>query len=228
MKASPLVSAAAVLTFSALAHATPGVGSFNTDAFNLSGALDRELPAVGTAVEAVVGGGYMQGAGGAGDIGSVEDVTGAGGGLELQVGARVLPWLAVGVYGTLARFSRGDELAEGTRVRAATAGVQAVWHTRPSRSLDPWISLGAGWRGLWLTPSGESASSLQGVELARVQLGIDYRFTRWLAIAPVIGASVTMFLAQNTAATEDLMSLDDNRVNFYGFTGVVGRFDVGL
>jgi hypothetical protein len=102
-----------------------------------------------------------------------------------------------------------------------------VWHARESRSLDPWISVGAGWRGLWLSPRGGETSSVHGIEVFRLQLGIDYRFTPRLSIAPVIGASASVFVVENAAMESSLTAVHDNRLNLYGFTGVLGRFDIG-
>lgn len=207
------------------AHAD--LDSFNPDAFNLSGALDREVGPTRTAVEVALGAGYTQGVGGAGSAGSVEDVTGPGGTVELQLGLRAHPQLFVGVYGTLARFRHGEMFADGSRIEGATAGIQAVWHSRASRSLDPWIGLGAGWRGLWITPRDAASSSVHGIEIIRLHLGIDYRFTRWFAIAPVIGASASLFLREGAEMAIELTKVRDNRLNLYGFTGVLGRFDIG-
>jgi hypothetical protein len=206
------------------AMANPRPGSLNSDAFDLSGALDRDIAPTPRALEVVVGGGYTQGAGDAGGAGSVEELTGPGGGLEIQVGTRLVPQFSLALYGTIARFKHGDSIADGTRAHAATAGVQAAWHSREARALDPWVGVGLGWRELRLATMDAPASSLHGAEL-RIQLGIDYRFTRRLAIAPVIGASLAMFLAETTAS--GLTAVRNHGINFYGFTGVLGRFDLG-
>ena len=220
-----LVVVASVLALGASAQAHPD--SFNPNALDLSSVLDREVPVTPPSLELAIGGGYTQGIGGAGASGSLEDMTGPGGALELQIGARIAPAWSVGLYGTLARFRHGDMSGDGSRAEAATAGVQAVWHGRAAWSVDPWVSVGAGWRALWLTPANAPASTLYGIEALRLQLGIDYRFSRRLAISPVIGASVVVFVAENGAMTNGFTSLDDNRLNFYGFTGLLGRFDFG-
>jgi hypothetical protein len=227
VKAKQMIPAVLVSLVATVAAADTRVGSFNSDAFNLSGALDRDVAPTQPALEIAVGAGYTQGVGGAGGAGSIEDVTGPGGSFELQVGARLSPGFSVGLYGTFARFQHGDAIGEGGRAHAATAGIQAMWHARQSRSLDPWISVGAGWRGLWLTPKDAGSSSLHGIELARLQLGIDYRFSPRFAIAPVIGASAALFVAEDTMTTDGLTAVHDNRLNLYGFTGVLGRFDLG-
>jgi hypothetical protein len=211
-----------VLGVAGVASADPG--AFNRDALDLS-VLDRAVAPTGRALEVAVGAGYTQGAGGAGQVGSLEDITGAGGNVELQVGVRVTPNWTLGGYGTMARFSGGDSLNDG-HAWGATAGVQARWNARESRSLDPWISLGAGWRGLWVRPSGQAEASTHGGEL-RLQLGVDYRISPTLAISPVVGASASMFVAEDGPMTDGLRQIDDKQLNVYGFTGVLGRFDLG-
>ena len=226
MRAIPVISLVVASSLGAgAAHADPE--DLNSDAFDLSGALDRDVAPTHRALEVAIGGGYTQGVGGAGTAGSVEDLTGPGGGIELQLGLRATPQWGVALYGTAARFRHGDTVADGSRAYSTTAGVLAVWHSRASRSLDPWVSVGAGWRALWLSPAGAESTSVHGIELVRIQLGIDYRFTRWLAIAPMIGASASLFVVEDGAMSMSLSTVHDNRFNLYGFTGVLGRFDIG-
>ena len=201
--------------------------SLNPDAFDLSGAIDRPVPPTRSPIEIVVAGGYTQGAGGAGMIGNIEDLAGPGGTVELQLGYRISSTFGVGVYGAAARFRHGDAIGDGSRAYGATAGVQAVWHTSDTRSLDPWFSVGIGWRGLWVNRVGVPPSSMQGIELLRLQLGIDYRLSPRLAVAPVVSASVSTFLVENAAMPDDFTVVQDKRLNLYGFAGVLGRFDFG-
>ena len=70
-------------------------------------------------------------------------------------------------------------------------------------------------------------TSLQGLELARLQVGADYRLTKDIAIAPVIGGSLSMFVSEDNAMTNDLTEIHDKKVNFTGFAGLSGRFDLG-
>jgi hypothetical protein len=170
--------------------------------------------------------GYAQGGGGlGGTLGNLEDVAGPGAAVEVDIGARIIPQLAVGAYGTLAKSQHGDRLDSTTDVLGAAAGVQAAWHFRSDASLDPWLSLGAGWRALWLSPDSGKVTSLQGVDLARLQVGIDYRITREIAIAPVIGGSASMFVSQDSPMTAGYTAIADKKVNFTGFVGLSGRFD---
>jgi hypothetical protein len=220
-----LAALACVVSIAAASPAFADPEAFSPEPLNLN-VLDRAVAPVHHGVELSFGGGYTQGVGGAGDIGSLDDMTGAGGTLEGQAGWRVTPHWAAGLYGTLAKFEHGAGLADGNRAYGATAGAQATYHSRPARSVDPWLSLGTGVRGLWLTQHSQTRDRAYGLELARVQLGVDYRITPGVAIAPVIGASASVFLANDATMAGELTSVRDNRLNLYVFGGLLGRFDV--
>ena len=207
------------------AHADPE--SLNPDAFDLSGAIDRPVAPTHGPFEVVIAGGYTQGAGGAGMIGNIEDVAGPGGTVELQLGYRLSPRFSAGAYGAVARFRHGDAIGDGSRAYGASAGVQAAWHSKDTRSVDPWISVGAGWRGLWIERAGMERSSTQGIELVRVQLGIDYRLSSWFAVSPVIAVSLSTFLVENAVLPDVFTAIMDKKLNLYGFAGCLGRFDLG-
>ncbi|MEO7733152.1 MAG: hypothetical protein ABIY55_19470, partial [Kofleriaceae bacterium] len=99
-----------------------------------------------------------------------------------------------------------------------------TWHVRADRSIDPWVSLGTGWKAMWINPVNSPSTSLQGLELARLQVGADYRVSRDVAIAPVIGASLSMFLGQENEMVSSLTEIQDKHVSVTGFAGVAGRF----
>jgi hypothetical protein len=144
------------------------------------------------ALELGVSFGYSQGAGDVARAEStVHDLSGAGAALGIHAGYRLSPQFMIGVYGNGAQYSRGDALAEGTTVRSAAAGAEVNYHFRPSYTIDPWVGLGVGWHGLWLTPNAGQNTSIHGLELARVTVGADYRITPEVSIAPVLGADVS-------------------------------------
>jgi hypothetical protein len=219
MKFVPVIS----LLVPALAYAQPASESVDDNA-----GFDHAVAPVHNAFEIGVGTGYTQGGGKlGGSMGSLEDVSGPGGIVEVDLGYRLIPELSIGAYGTFSKFQKGDQVASGTDVLGATAGIQAAWHFRPDRSVDPFVSLGGGWKGLWLDPGTGKTTSLQGLELARLQIGADYRVSKDVAIAPVIGGSLSMFISQDSPMTADLTEINDKQVNFTGFAGLSGRFDVG-
>jgi len=220
MKAIKLVSVLSLLV--------PSIALAQPESPDTTTGFDHAVPAVQNAIELAVSTGYTQGGGKlGGNMGSLEDISGPGGVVEIDAGYRIIPQLTVGAYGTFSKFQKGDNLASDTDVLGATAGVQAAWHFRPDRSVDPWVSLGTGWKGLWLNPSSGKVTSLQGLELARLQIGADYRVSKDISIAPVIGGSLSMFISQDSAMTTDLTEINDKKVNFTGFAGLSGRFDLG-
>lgn len=191
------------------------------------GAISAEMPAISNALEIAIGGGYMRSAG---DIGrgmaSVDELTEDGGGAELSVGYRMTPNLAIGMYGTLSGYDVGDKAAPTTDLAiGATLGVKADWHFRPTMTIDPWVSIGAGWRGLWLGNDAETERALHGIEMTRVQLGVDYRISPTFALAPYMGASAAMFLAEDTMATSGYDKISSNEINWSFTAGLLGRFD---
>ena len=222
MKAIKLIPALSLLVVPSLALAQPSESPDTTTG------IDHPVPSVKNAFEIGVATGYSQGGGKlGGNKGSLEDVAGPGGVVELDLGYRIIPQLSIGAYGTFSKYQHGDLIGSDNSVLGATAGVQATWHFRPETSIDPFVTLGTGWKGLWLDPDHGKTTSLQGLELARLQIGADYRVSKDVAIAPVIGGSLGMFISEDSAMTTDLTELKDKKVNFTGFAGLSGRFDLG-
>ena len=190
--------------------------------------FDHHVAAPASAFEIGVATGYTQGVGPiGGGAQHVEDVAKAGGAVELDAAYRINPTFSVGAYGSFSKSAAGDHVNDQTDVFGATAGVQGIAHLRPDRSVDPWVSLGTGWRGLWLSPESGKNTSIQGLELARLQLGVDYRVSEDVAIAPVIGGSLNMYVSQDSPMTTSYTELSSKKVNFTGFAGLAGRFDLG-
>jgi hypothetical protein len=178
-------------------------------------------------VELTVGTGYAQGFG---DVGASQptltDVGQPGGALQIGVGYRLIPQLSLGIYGSGAMFSRGDQVDASSNLYSATAGVDAAWHFLPSaHELDPWVSLGTGWRGYWIHGD-QGTTSLQGLQLAKLNVGLDYRATRSIAVSPVIGADLSMFLSESSPLSNGFSNIVEPKVNTFVFGGVQGRFDI--
>ena len=221
MKAMKLFSALLLMVVPGVAGAQPEPAD--------TGGLGHAVAAVpDRTFEIAVATGYAQGGGKlGGTLGSLEDVAGPGATVEVDLGYRISPQLTVGVYGAVAKSQHGDRIDSSTGVLGADAGIQAAWHFRPQVSIDPWVSLGGGWRALWLNPDAGKVTSLQGFDVARLQLGVDYRVTKEIAIAPVIGGSVSLFVSKDSPMTTSYTEIADKKVNFTGFVGLSGRFDFG-
>jgi len=206
----------------------PAIAAAQPDELGTSTSFDHHVAPVQNALELGVATGYTQGFGKlGGGMNNLEDVASAGGALEIDAAYRIIPNLSVGLYGTFSQSANGDRIPNSTDVFGASAGVQAAWHFRPATSIDPFVNLGTGWRGLWLNPSSGKTTSLQGFELARLQLGVDYRVSEDVAIAPVIGGSLNMFVSEDSPMTQDYTEIQTKKVNFTGFAGLAGRFDLG-
>jgi Outer membrane protein beta-barrel domain len=191
------------------------------------GLFSQQTAAVSNALELGVQFGYSQGVG---DVArgrtTVHDTAGAGAAVGVHAGYRLSPQFMIGVYGNGGRYSRGDAIAEGTSVWSATAGVEAQYHFRPSYTVDPWIGLGTGWRGLWLAPDEGKNTSVQGLELARLSFGADYRITPEISITPVLGADMSIYVTENGPGLDGYTNVSHPRVNVGFFAGVGGRFDL--
>jgi hypothetical protein len=187
----------------------------------------RSLDAATHSVELTVGTGYAQGFGNVGSSQpSLTDLGVAGGAVQVGAGYRLIPQLTLGMYGTGAMFARGDQVDPSARLYSASAGVQADWHFLPAgREFDPWIGLGTGWRGYW-AHSDQGTTSLQGLELARLEFGVDYRIDRAVAISPVVGADLSTFLTQSTPANDSFHNVASPELNTFVFGGIQGRFDI--
>jgi hypothetical protein len=189
-------------------------------------AISRSSGAPARAWEIGLGLGYSQGVG---DIGAnsptLTDLTHGGGEVQLNLGYRIDPHWLVGLYGTAGKYSLGSLSPGDSDAWSVTAGVQANYHLLPDQQWDPWIGLGSGWRGHWISkPVGSDVR--HGLDLARVQVGVDYRISPELSVSPYVGASATMFLAQELAQQTSFSNIHDPNVSFFFFGGVMGRFDI--
>ena len=134
--------------------------------------------------ELSLGLGYGQGLGPvASRVPRLQELGGAGGTTVLNAGWRIDPRWEVGVYGEFGLFSSGD--LPGDKAYSAGAGVQGQFHLFPGDRYDPWAGVGFGWRGYWSDLNG-GTYGLQGLDLARLQLGVDYRVTQAFAVGPVV------------------------------------------
>jgi len=158
---------------------------------------------------------------------SVSDVVSSGGLVELQLGYRLSPYLALGLYGSGAMFGLGNSTTSGSHIYSATTGAHADWHFRPFELVDPWVSLGSGWRGLWVNDANNVTSSTHGWDILRAQIGVDFRAAPQISLAPVVGATVTTFFTQQEGGSSSWQNISDPHANTFIFAGVAGRFDIG-
>lgn len=150
-----------------------------------------------------------------------------GGGLQLGIGYRFEPRLMIGFYGEGAGYQPGSRVDDEAHVFSAAAGVQAQWHFMPYAQLDPWIGVGAGWRGYWVREDGDETYSLQGIDAVRIQAGVDYRVAPSFSVSPLLSLSATKFFADREPSDRDYQEIDRPTSNVFLFAGLMGRFDIG-
>jgi hypothetical protein len=187
----------------------------------------NRLAPVKNAVELTVGTGYQQGFGKItnGLQPNLTDVATAGGGIQAGIGYRFAPAVALGFYGSGAEFGRGSNADPTATNYTATAGLQADFHFIPSGSTaDPWLSVGTGWRGYWINAD-RGTTSMNGLQIGKLQAGVDIRVDRNVAIAPVVGADMSMFLTQSLPNTS-FHNVPSPTLNTFLFGGLQGRFDI--
>lgn len=208
------------------------VGSFagTAAAQEIEGATPRPLTAPKEAFELDVNTGYAQGFGAISGRrgGAVADVARGGVGVGLGLGYRATPELAFGLTGQYQELAPAATQAIGTRVRGAAIGLEGKVHLQPYERVDPWLSLGAGYRMLWIAPEGPGNNLLQhGFQLARAQVGLDVRVSPDVALGPVVGGDVNLFTQRNPEGPEGDSMIREKRVSTFLFGGVQGRFDLG-
>jgi hypothetical protein len=195
---------------------------------NAQDTLGLPVDAPSKAVEIGVGFGYTQPTGDLTRRDSIDDFARAGGELSGEVGYRVNPNWLVGLYGGYARYHAPGGTSDD-KTTSATGGVQAQYHITPFSRVDPWIGIGAGYRGFFINPGVGASRSLHGIQLARARVGFDYRVSEAVALGPVIGVDLTMFTTEhfpgggNTQAVES----DNLTVTPFFYAGLAGRFDIG-
>lgn len=183
------------------------------------------LPAPTNTFELSLAGGYGQGLGPvAGDAPRLQDLGSAGGTVQLTAGWRFDPQWEAGIYGELGYFGSGN-VPGSDHALSAAAGIQGQFHLLPALRYDPWVGLGVGWRGYWGRVSG-SDYGLQGIDLVRLQAGVDYRLTSHFAVGPVAGITVTEFLSKEPIGASGYSDTHDRKLDTFVFAGIGGRFEL--
>jgi len=187
--------------------------------------IDDAMPAVNQGLEISVAMNTAQTVGDIGNQMDANDIVGSAGELEFQIGYRVTPHLAIGFYSTAQILAEGSN--KDRDIYSGSAGLEADFHFRPNHAVDPWISIGTGVRSLVIdTDSGTGV--LVGAELARLQLGADFRLAQNVSLGPVIGASATLYGAEKLPMNDTFDELDEKGINWTLSAGLAGRFNSGF
>jgi hypothetical protein len=218
----------AILGATALAVTTCATLAGATERDRTRGYFEENELAPAQALEATIGVGYTQGFGqiARGGANNVNDVVNGGAGIDVGLSERLTPRLGVGVDAQYQDFSTGRTLDSSASARGAAFDVNVQFHFDPYRRIDPWLKLGTGYRMLWQAPAQGANTLWHGLDLFKVQLGVDFRSAPGVALGPMIGADLNMFLwtrADGGASS----ALADPRLNTFVYAGFQGRFDAG-
>jgi hypothetical protein len=192
--------------------------------------FQRSLAAPKRAFELSVLPGYSQPFGDIERGFSIRDTAGGGGSVQIGAAYRVVPRWSLGLVGAYGQYGNG--VGRATFVNAgdastAAVGVEGVFHLLPYNRVDPFLTLGTGWRGMWERHDGPSNDTFRhGLSLARVGIGVDIRISRDVAIAPVVAGDANMFLWQNVEGTSGSTTIVNPRTNLFLTAGLQGRFDL--
>jgi hypothetical protein len=114
--------------------------------------FQRSLSAPKSAFELSVLPGYSQPFGDIERGFSIRDTAGGGGSVQLGAAYRIAPRWSLGLVGGYGQYGNGDGRATYVNAGDATtvmAGVEGAFHALPYGRIDPFVTLGTGWRGMW-------------------------------------------------------------------------------
>ncbi len=130
--------------------------------------------------------------------------------LWLDLGYRVIPSLFVGAYGQIGfAFLKKGDTCKGSDASCTgqdyRLGLELAYHFNAAGQYDPWVGIGAGYEWLKLnvhysdTFYGSYNTSLRGLEMVNVQLGLDVRPTRQGGIGPFVAFTMAQYNHYKTA-----------------------------
>lgn len=177
------------------------------------------------ALELGVEAGYTQGFGAA--TSDPRMGAGAGGTVGLRIDDRIDPRWSFGVNAQYERYGAGARREAPATLQGMNAGVHATYHASPYSRVDPHVTFGAGWRLLAESPLGAAPTMFHGgIEIGKVQVGVDLRPSESVSVSPVIGADLNLFAWHFGGGAMAAPPLGTS-LNAFVFAGVQGRFDVG-
>jgi len=173
------------------------------------------------AFELTLGTGYTQPFGKLDGATGMPDVATPGLGIDLGAGYRIDPRWSIAATGQYSELTA----ERGNNARSFTPGIAVAYHFLPNQHTDPWVELGTGYRMLWETSRAQAPTLLShGFQLLRARLGVDYHTDADLALGPVIGADMNVFLWQDATTS---VAIASPSVSTFVFAGIQGRIDVG-
>ena len=141
--------------------------------------------------------------------------TGIGFGLDLSIG--LSRNVALGVWGSFARYGNGDECGTCDG-QAFAVGPFLRYHLSQGLRFDPWLSLGAGYRQLQFQPDGvvidkppalpSAQAKFSGVQWLRLELGADYYVWSGLGLGPYGALGLSSYSTRPSSAGDAALSTE--------------------
>jgi len=189
--------------------------------------LKTPVPAPRRAFELGISTGYTQPFGELSEGRPIADVVDQGIGFGIDLGYRFSPRWSLGLDATYHESKADDLIRSTTNVRGGTAGIKATYHLAPYERIDPYVALGTGYRMLWRVNEVSPDLTTHGFELGKLQLGLDVRASKDIAVGPFVGADINMFTWNNLEGPAGNVAVQARRVSSFFYAGVQGRFDLG-
>jgi len=187
--------------------------------------MARRVPAPANALEIKLDTGYTQGFGMVAPGRGLPSVAGPGIAFGLNIDHRATEYVSYGIEASYQEFSN----EANTAARGVAGNVGITWHGDPLLRGDPWARLGVGYRLLWeVDPTAAVGTTVlrHGFELASLKIGYDLRLGQDVAIAPVVGADVNLFLWEMPSGGTN-HALATAQAATFVYAGLQGRFDLG-
>ncbi|NUO53902.1 MAG: hypothetical protein HOV80_34085 [Polyangiaceae bacterium] len=184
------------------------------------------VPAPSNAFELGINAAYTQPFGLVWDDTDISSIINAGGGVTLDLGYRAIPSFSISAAVHFHESTADTSIGVANDFRGGAATLHATYHFLPYEVVDPWVSLGSGYRLLWSIFRGaDNDHFTHGVQAVRVLAGIDFRTTRDAAIGPFIGGDVNVMLFDQVQGGDTTRI--SPAVNTFVTAGAMGRFDIG-
>jgi len=173
---------------------------------------------------------------------SIAEFAGAQVPFGFGIGYRLNPHLSAGVMMQYGIVKRSDEtqcvgLSMTCLARDTRLGAAVHYRVSPDKSVSPWVGLGVGYE--WFTVTSSSSigapysARFNGVELANLEVGADFKAAPGLALGPYLSGSLDQFIS--TSHTEGYStdfvgttSIEEKAYHAWLMVGVRGTYDVGL
>ena len=157
----------------------------------------------------------------------LERLIDGGPGVEGQLGLRKHDHFAWGIRGGFARLAVGATVPDGTDIREYEAGLYGEVRFATTGGWRPWLGFATGWRKLVLDYEAGKDTSYHAWDLMRLQVGFERRIAPGLFVAPLLGYTGSVFVAQNSEQTRNFDVIVEPGISWFVFAGMRVRFEAG-